>query len=256
MVVLPPMLTESPAATANEPEEPIAIDDEELPTETAEPDGDKSDDSGEDDSKSDGQRTVSPGQTGTFFGTQALGDRFVYIVNMSSSMKRIVRFGKTRLRVAAEEVVRSINNLTADQKFYVMLFATVTRPMFDHRVPRMIPATARNKRSLAKWLLSVPNSSGTDPRAALRSGLQLRPSAVFLLSDGQFNGQSNERNRAILNGNPSVEQIVQQNRVDDIAIHTIALENNYESRMQSLAHSTGGHIASLTCRPIRIEHFA
>lgn len=136
--------------------------------------------------------------------------------------------------------MRSIQNLSPNQEFYVILFASETRPMFDRRVPQMMPATAENKIQLARWLLNVPNSSGTDPRAALRTGLRLNPSSVFLLSDGQFNGQMNRRNSQGLNGNPSVEEIVKENRRGDIPIHTIALDYNGESRMQTLAQSTGG----------------
>lgn len=241
VVELPPLLIETPAPTTTEPEDAISADEGESSTETDEQGGESGNNSGADDANNDGHRASSPGQTGTFFGTEALGDRFVYIVDRSSSMTSTIgRSGKTRLRVAAEEVLRSINNLTADQKFYVILFATETRPMFDQRVPRMIPATTQNKLRLAQWLLNVPNSSGTDPRAALRTGLRLRPSAVFLLSDGQFNGQTSDRNRAVLSGNPSVEEVVRQNRRDDIPIHTIAMVSNVERRMRTLAENTGG----------------
>lgn len=237
----PPLLIETPARNADEPEEAVTADAGESAIETAAQGGESDNKSGEDDSSHEGDLASSPGQTGMFFGTEALGDRFVYIVDMSSSMTSTVPGTRqTRLRVAGEEVVRSVNNLTANQNFYVILFAAETRPMFDQRVPKMIPATVENKLRLAQWLLNVPNSSGTDPRAALRTGLRLRPSAIFLLSDGQFNGQVNDRNRAILSGNPSVEEVVRQNRRDDIPIHTIAMVNNVERRMRSLAESTGG----------------
>jgi hypothetical protein len=67
----------------------------------------------------------------------------------------------------------------------------------------------------------------------------MKPSAVFLLSDGEFNGQN--MNLQDLPGNPPVEQIVANSRRLHVPIHTIALEDKRNrKRLRRLALATGG----------------
>jgi hypothetical protein len=130
------------------------------------------------------------GETGSasFFGTEAYGNAFVYVLDVSPSMN--ARGGK-RLERAVLELLRSIDTLYEDQRFYVIVFGYEARLMFDDSglFPRTIPATLQNKQLLRAWLAHVSTIAGTDPRDALHVGLKMQPSAVFLLSDGEFNGR-------------------------------------------------------------------
>lgn len=150
------------------------------------------------------------GPQAEYFGTIADGDRFVYVLDVSDSMNR--RSGGTsrpssRFEGASAELLRSIGQLTEDQWFYVILFSHQTRRMFDDNsvVPQMVPATPDNKARLRRWLASVKAGGGTDPRQALRLALELKPSAVFLLSDGEFNGQQGGNGTGVFAANVSVK---------------------------------------------------
>lgn len=185
------------------------------------------------------------GPRGTFFGTVAYGTRFIYVLDVSGSMKskRGKGAGNTRLQCAIHELLYSVDNLTSDQFFYVVLFSDNTRQMFDEDtlVPQLIRATPENKRRLRKWLEDVRADSGTDPRAALRMALRMSPSAVFLLSDGEFNGQKRKINRDLLHGNPSVEEVVAAHDGHRIPVHTFALEDRKNRvEMKALADQTLG----------------
>ena len=188
---------------------------------------------------------VVAGASGSFFGTTATGDRFVYLLDMSTSMAASCSGSErlSRFEAATAELARSIEALTPNQQFYVFLFCYKTRPMFDMSLPavRLVPATNENKYRLKQWLEEIELGPGTDPRVALRTSLALQPSAVFLLSDGAFNGQTSRKNRALLPGNPTVEQVVARRGPDKIPVHTIAFEEmGHRERMHALALSTGG----------------
>jgi Mg-chelatase subunit ChlD len=187
-----------------------------------------------------GKRGGTSGRSGSraeYFGTVADGDRFVYVLDVSGSMRR-GRFDRAR-----NELLRSISYLTEDQWFYVVLFSHVTYPMFDESslVPRMVRATTENKQRLKTWLYKVKVGGDTDPRDALHIALTLRASAVFLLSDGEFNGHKKNNRSSIFTGNPTVTEVVERNNSGQTPIHTFAYEDPVsKERMLGLADQTGG----------------
>ena len=176
-----------------------------------------------------------------YFGIPAAGDRFVYALDMSVSMNARSRHsaGGSRFDRACAELLRSVNALQPDQSFYVILFCHRTRNMFDERdeIPELVRATEQNKRRLRSWLSSIRTGSGTDPRMSIFRALQMQPSAIFLLSDGEFNGHHRMRGLGV---NVTVEDIVQSDE-NDIPIHTIAYEDPISSaRMERIATLSGG----------------
>ena len=173
----------------------------------------------------------------SFFGAVANGDRFVYILDVSPSMNR--REGK-RLERAVLELLRSIDQLTEQQSFYVMVFGWQTRRMFDDRStrPRMVPATLDKKRALREWLANLRTIPGTDPRAAIALGLRIQPSAIFLLSDGEFN-QPKRRGSSVL-GRPVID-VIRRARPDVVPIHAVTFEDPVGGRaMDRLAEESKG----------------
>jgi hypothetical protein len=181
-----------------------------------------------------------------FFGTVAYGDRFVYILDISGSMNDGAtgppREGCRFLR-ACKELIQSINELREDQWFYVLLFSDHTVRMFNEtsRSPRMLPATPENKLKLQYWLATVSLGGHTDPREAILLSLRMYPSAVFLLSDGEFNGQKYGKRSMMFAGNPSVHQLVAAGGSGRIPVHTFAYEDRSgRANMQKLSNQTGG----------------
>jgi len=173
----------------------------------------------------------------TFFGSVASGNHLVYVVDASTSMNE---GGGRRFDRALTELLRSIDGLRHDQYFYVLFFSSKTRRLFDETTPpRWLPATDDNKRKLRGWVAKVEPSGGTHPQEALYLASQLQPSAVFLLSDGDFSNAT-RRYRGTITGKSPI-QVVKESPWDNIPIHTIALENRAgEYKLQGLSELTGG----------------
>jgi len=185
--------------------------------------------------------TLPPGAGAEFFGTVAYGDRFVFILDNSTSMSYGGANAQTgdRFARASTELLYSIERLTDQQSFYVILFNGQTRRMFDDAslVADPLPATRENKDRLRAWLAGVPLGPSTDPRDALRLGLTVRPSAVFLLSDGEFN----ENNTGLITDKLAVQEVVEQFNDGRAPIHTIAFEDPVNrGTLAGLSAQSGG----------------
>ena len=176
------------------------------------------------------------GPSGSFFGINAYGHEFVYVLDMSGSMR-----GR-RYQRATAELIRSVDELSDDQNFYVLLFDDNAVQMFGQKsvFPSAIPATDDNKEKLAAWLGEAFNGGGTDPRDALRVALKMKPSAIFMLSDGKFNGQEQQPVASITKGNADAFSIVAASP-EKIPIHAIAFENKQScENMKRLSEMTNG----------------
>jgi hypothetical protein len=122
-------------------------------------------------------RDIPPWRQTSFFGLRAQGRFFVYVIDCSESMIDEDRFAR-----ATMEVRRSVLALKAAQQFEVIFFNDEAMPMPGGPRPRS--ADTQSKGQLLSWLRIVEPDGGTDPRAAIRQAISLRPEAVFLLSDG------------------------------------------------------------------------
>lgn len=177
------------------------------------------------------------GQT-SFFGTVARGNSFVYILDVSPSMN--ARHGK-RLERAVLELLNSLDQLSEKQRFFVIVFGWGTRMMFDNEtlIPRPIPASMENKRRLRDWLAQIQTISGTDPRKALEIALALKPSAMFFLSDGEFNKPNHTK--FFGDETAEAEDVIEASDPKAIPIHTVAFEDRAcEARMNGIAALTNG----------------
>jgi hypothetical protein len=118
-----------------------------------------------------------------FFGTRSQGNRIVFVVDNSSSMK------DGRLDAAVAELVRSVEALSPRQAFYVIFVSDQTYPMFfPQPAADLLPATAPNKKRLAEWLPKALLASGKNRELikAMDLAASLRPHAVYLLWDGDM----------------------------------------------------------------------
>jgi hypothetical protein len=118
-----------------------------------------------------------------FFGTAAKGNRFVFVVDNSSSMKG------GRLEMAVAELVRTVEGLSPRQSFYVIFVSDKTYPMFfPQQEPSLVPATPENKRRLAEWAPKAILASGKNRELikAMDLAASLQPQAVYLLWDGDL----------------------------------------------------------------------
>ena len=134
-----------------------------------------------DSTDSDGT-SLGPKSKATFFGAEAEGNRFVFVIDSSLSMKG------PRWEALCRELIRSIQTLSPDQKFFIIGFDSGEHPMFD-LVPTkraFLPPSTENLAKVAYWLESFQHGTATLPSKSIGIAMRLEPDAIFLLSDGEI----------------------------------------------------------------------
>ncbi|MEM9644297.1 MAG: hypothetical protein AAF989_04825 [Planctomycetota bacterium] len=168
-----------------------------------------------------------------FCGIRGGGNHFVYLVDSSKSMGDA--FIAARL-----ELLRSIESLRQDQRFYIIFFDAepdfmrLASPNLNE--PASVLATPKNKQLARQWAMRVAPNRGKAPYDPLAFALKLKPDAIFLLSDGEFPERI-------------VDLLTEQNRVENLfgdvkhvsMIHTIGYHSRVgEDRMSQIARENGG----------------
>lgn len=191
-------------------------------------------------------RRNKEGSGAQFYGIQASGDRFVFIVDSSTSMR--LKFAD-----AKRELECAVRGLNQDQLFYVIFFdrdaerlrlgkwnerrtrySLKSRPELD-----LVPANEDNINGLVYWMNTIQLDNDTNPYPAVVYALRkLRPDAVFLLSDGEFN-----------DGGATEAFLTRENIVDDptngptpkTIVHCVGFYSRKgEITLQRIAEDNGG----------------
>lgn len=131
-------------------------------------------------------RGFSDGSGTSFFGIGAKGRHFVFVVDSSRSMTG------ERWQAACTELMRSIQELGPDQRYYVICFDVGPRPLFDQPARRndYIKPGAKTFPKVRNWMQSLALGPDTRPAGALEIALAMEPDAIFLLSDGELRDES------------------------------------------------------------------
>lgn len=180
------------------------------------------------------QSTVDTNATTTFCGIEGGGNHFVYIIDSSLTMRG------ERFESARKELLRSVEELHQDQRFYVVFYDSELKRMALHdqnqAETRSVLATPENKRALRRWVTSVQLERGKHPEEVLRFALSLQADAIFLLSDGEFP----EHVIDTISGLNQVTNLFGQTRPVSI-IHTIGYHSRAgEAKMQAMAAANAG----------------
>lgn len=173
-----------------------------------------------------GKDGVSTRASTDFFGIGGYGKSFVYVVDASDSMNDRGKFERARY-----ELLKSIEQLGSEQKYYVIFYNERAYPM-DADAP--IKGSQENVTKTTGWVNQVQPTGGTNPLPALLLALSLKPDAIYFLSDGQFD--------------PGTIQVLRtENRqnfrkdIRMIPIHTIAFYDRIaEGMMKMIARNSGG----------------
>ncbi len=164
-----------------------------------------------------------------FFGAYAEGNRFVYVLDSSRSMKQ-----QDRWTYACNQLIDSLNGLAAGQEFFVICFDAETTLLFN-LPPQRIEFFEADNATVARvkrWLRSRVLGRATMPAEALQFALKLHPDAIFLLSDGEL--QDNSRGM--------LQQVNGfSNAYSQVPIHTVHLfsEQGRET-LNIIARENGG----------------
>lgn len=197
--------------------------------------------------KSKGQ---GDGKSAKFFGMRAIGNKFVYVLDRSGSMayeaSDVPKYQVSRFDVARMELMNSVESLRPHQEFYVVLFSTGMRQMFNRNdlVPTAVKATPENKVRLKEWLWRDQANGGTDPRGGLKLAFKMNPDAIFMLSDGEFRDEKNDGNPLAID---LARKQVEENK--PIRINSIALEDDASKvNMEELSNVSGGQFKFVKVR--------
>lgn len=168
--------------------------------------------------------TGGGGQPNTFFNVPlpSAGENFVFIVDASGSMD-----GK-RFDRARKELVYTLRRLGSGHRVYVLFFNEYDFPQFHpHRTREYVLATPENIAKIEKWMAGFRPAGNTHPMSAFRKGLELRPDAIFFLSDGAFP--------------PRTLELIEQFNKNDTVINTIGLEDQAgEALLREIARRNRG----------------
>jgi hypothetical protein len=167
-----------------------------------------------------------------FFGTRSVGNRFVFVVDNSSSMKG------GRFEAAIAELVRTVEALSAQQSFYVIFVSDQTYPMFyPQPAANLVLANAPNKKRLAEWLPNAVLASGKNRELikAIDLAASLRPDVVYLLWDGDMHYSEKVRTEVMTH--------LTRPQPWNFAIHTLGMgitSLDAEYNLTAIAQAHGG----------------
>ncbi|MFG0257284.1 MAG: hypothetical protein ACF8GE_05220 [Phycisphaerales bacterium JB043] len=163
----------------------------------------------------------------SFFGVEAAGSRFAYIVDVSGSM-----ISEGRLEVLQEQLIASIGGLVEHGSFCVVFYSTDSIALGGET--RWIPATNANKSSAALEIRGTSARGATIPLPAFEMifSLDPRPDAIYFMTDGEFERPTRVINRiGAMNGTGRRRT----------PVHCIAFESQIaEDYMRRIAAMTGG----------------
>ena len=167
----------------------------------------------------------------TFFGAEAYGNRFVFVIDSSRSM-----IGP-RWEALCYELEQAIRSLSQDQEFFIISFDSEAHPMFGKAPPKGMFLTPDPKsiRRVRNWLRSIELGRNTFPSSSMMMALNLKPDAIFLLSDGEI------RDSTLTDLRQVNSPVVGSRYSKAIPVHTVLLhsEIGYQTLEQIAADNHG-----------------
>ena len=116
-----------------------------------------------------------------FFGVNAEGMSFVFVVDYSGSMQGY-RFSRART-----ELVRALGDFQPYQKFFVIFYNHRAQPMYvPGKRMKLVAASQSTLRRTRRWINKQNAHGGTYPDIALEMALEMKPDVIFFVSDGEF----------------------------------------------------------------------
>ncbi|MFI4915965.1 MAG: hypothetical protein ACIAS6_05585 [Phycisphaerales bacterium JB060] len=175
----------------------------------------------------------SAGAGASFFGVEARGNRFAFVVDTSGSM---VNDG--RLISMQQELIRSISALFSSSNFFVAFFNSGARPLGDRGVV-WAEATDSGKNWARAHIQATRAEGATRPAAGfeLVAMLEPRPDAIYFMTDGEFS-------------EPEADRILAIFQKTNIPIHCITFRSREgEALMRRIATATRGTYTHIAGQP-------
>ncbi|MEO1584512.1 MAG: vWA domain-containing protein [Planctomycetota bacterium] len=167
----------------------------------------------------------------SFFGIEARGTRFAYIVDISGSMAQ-----DNRIDAMLAELRRSVTELSEHVSFYIVFYSNEAYPLGGRT--EWTDATNSGKRWARDELRSQSSLGQTKPVPGFELVSRIRPraDAIYFMTDGEFD-------------EADVDTIIAMNRSRRTPIHCITFVTDAaRDRMERIAAATGGsytHVESV-----------
>lgn len=169
-----------------------------------------------------------------FFGVQAAGNTFCYIVDSSGSMRRDGAFD-----AAKGELIRSISSMKPNQRYYIYFFnEQIDALTLRGQQPESFPvhATPENIQATIEWMQTVRIRGGKSPNDVLDLALNMSPDGIFLLFDGDTRVDVAKH----LEKTNRIDDIL-SGRVPRIPIHTVGFyTQEHEALLKRIAEQNMG----------------
>lgn len=175
-----------------------------------------------------------------FFGTEAYGNRFVFVIDSSGSMRG------PRWDALYAELMRAIQALSEDQEFFIISFDSTAHPMFGEPPPqgKFLHPDSKSIARVSNWMRSIQLGHQTLPSGAVGIAIALKPDAVFLLSDGEINDNT-IRDLRVWNREQEDDGSVKPR----IPIHTVLLHSQIGyATLEVIAQENGGIFTPVAAR--------
>ena len=176
-----------------------------------------------------GGENGGPNGPGEFFGLRDDGSRYVYVLDRSESMGF-----HHALETAKAELNASLSGLATAQSFQVIFYSDkpVRMPLSGGVREPMIRATTQNRAKARQFVAGIQPAQSTEHMPALQMALQMKPDAMFFLTDADFPELTPRELQEVrkLNGGRTRIHCVEFGRGADLAragnfLKTLAREN-------------------------------
>lgn len=161
----------------------------------------------------------------SFFGVEARGARFVYIVDVSGSM------AGDKLETLQIELTDSINALSPGASFAIVLFSTDALPVGGQA--RWWDASDAAKLAAGREIRAIAARGGTNPLPAFELAFSLspKPDAIYFMTDGLFADVAAAR----------IAQLNEESGGAITPIHAISfVSREAETLLRAIARRSGG----------------
>lgn len=159
----------------------------------------------------------------SFFGVEAYGNRFAYVVDVSGSMGVVGKIEALR-----SQLLKSVNALTENAQFLVVPFSSDAAALGNRR--EWVEASNTGKRWAKNQIPALAPAGGTNPQPGFEIvfAVRPRPDAIYFMTDGEFD--------------PSVaDEIALLNAQLKIPIHCICFASrDSEELMRKIASQSKG----------------
>jgi hypothetical protein len=159
----------------------------------------------------------------SFFGVEARGTRFAYLVDVSGSMSVGGKIEALRAQLG-----KSVNGLVDNAQFFIVPFSSDSRPLGNRK--EWVEASQTGKRWGKTQIPLLNANGGTEPLPGFQLIFQMkpRPDAIYFMTDGEFN--------------PDVaEEVALLNKQLKVPIHCICFSSrDSEELMRRIAAASKG----------------